>query len=181
MSKFEYVSVAVALAYSFAVARIVSALPSVLATDRRYWTHSVWTVVLLMAAISTWWTIWDLREVEWNALRFLWVLIIPGLIHLRASILVSDVPTEVESWRVHYYESRVAFFGVGVLIAANFAVLPWIMGSVPWFALSPAQLAFVSLGTISVLGLVSANPSLHAVLASANLFLILASMAASSR
>jgi len=180
MSEFEYVSVAVALVYSFALARMVDALPTVFAANRRYLPHSVWALVLLVAAISTWWTIWDLREVEWNPLRFMSVLIIPALIHVRVGILVSEDPAEIESWRTHYYESRVQFFGVGVLIAANFAMLPWIMGVVPWFSPSAFHLAFVSLLTISVLGLVSANPRLHALLALANLLLVFASMAAES-
>jgi hypothetical protein len=181
MSEFEYVSVAVALAYSFAVARIVGAFPSVLAVNRRYWVHGVWTLVLLMAAISTWWTIWDLREVEWNPIRFTWVLIIPALIHLRVGVLVSENPAVIASWRDHYYENRMQFFGVGLLIALNYAVLPWVMGVVPWFAGTDLHFAFASLLTISVLGLVSANPTLHGVLASVNLIMILAGMAAGSR
>jgi hypothetical protein len=54
------------------------------------------------------------------------------------------------------------------------------MGVVPWFSASAFHFAFVSLLTISVLGLVSANPRLHALLALANLLLVLASMAAES-
>jgi hypothetical protein len=55
------------------------------------------------------------------------------------------------------------------------------MGVVPWFAGTDLHFAFASLMTISVLGLVSANPTLHGVLASVNLIMILAGMAAGSR
>jgi len=181
MSEFEYVSVAVALVYSFAVARILSAIPSVLAPGRRYWVHIIWTFVLLAAAISTWWTIWDFREVEWNPLRFMWVLTIPGLIYLRVGILVSESPTDIKSWQVRYYDTRILFFSVGLMIAANYAVLPWFLGVVPWFAPSVLHLAFVPLLAISVLGLASASPRLHGGLASANLLMILGSMAIQSR
>ena len=53
MTQFEYVSVAVALVYSFAVARIVSALPAILAPDRRYWVHALWVVLEDVVAFVT--------------------------------------------------------------------------------------------------------------------------------
>lgn len=177
MSKFEYVSVALALVYSFIVARLVSALPAVLDRERRYWLHVLWLGVALLATISTWWTIWDLREVSWNPLRFMWALSVPALIHLRVGILVSDAPAQVESWRAHYYDNRVAFFGVGVLIALNFAAMPWVLG----FQAPPELwMGFAMLLSICLLGLASARPMLHGWLVVANLGMILGSFVRTS-
>lgn len=180
MSEFEYVSVGIALVYSFTVARLVAAIPAVLEPERRYWVHGVWVLVLLLAAIESWWTIWDLRAVEWNPLRFMWSLTVPSLIYLRAGVLLSDRPAEVESWRTCFYESRIQFFGVGVLVTCNFAALPWLMGVPSWFSTPSRSLALLALLIISVLGLVSANRVLHAVLALANLLMVLLAMAAAS-
>lgn len=40
MTQFEYVSIAIALVYSFAVSRIIAALPSVFARECRDWIES---------------------------------------------------------------------------------------------------------------------------------------------
>lgn len=180
MSEFEYVSVGLALVYSFTVARLVASFPALLAPNRRYWVSGLWALVLLLAAISTWWTIWDLREVEWNPLRFMWALSMPALIYLRVGILLSDSPGDVKSWRARFYQSRLQFFGVAILVVCNFAALPWIMGIPSWYASSPRLLALIALLVISVLGLVSSNPGLHGVLAVANFLMIIISMTAAS-
>lgn len=180
MSEFEYVSVGIALVYSFTVARLVASLPAVLAPDRRYWVHGLWVLVLLFATVSTWWTLWQLREVEWNPLRFMWALTVPSLIYLRAGVLLSDAPAEVVSWRVHFYERRVPFFGVGVLIACNFIAMPWLMGSSPRSLVPSAYVPMAMLLGISIGGLVSSNSALHGALVVTNLLMVLLSMVAAS-
>ena len=180
MSEFEYVSVGIALVYSFTVARLVASLPAVLAPVRRYWVHGLWTLVLLLATVSTWWTIWQLREVEWNPLRFMWALTVPALIYLRAGILLSDAPAAVESWRAHFYERRVPFFGVGVLIACNFGAMPLLMGFSPWSLMSSAYVPLALMLGISIGGLVSSKPAVHGTLVLGNLLMVLVSMAAAS-
>lgn len=179
MSQFEYVSVAIALVYAIAVARIVGALPAIVEVERRYWVHTGWAFVLLLAAVSTWWTIWNLRSVEWTPFRFLWALTVPALIHIRAGILVSEDPAAVRRWRVHYFESRLPFFFIGVVIALNGAVLPWIMGLAPW-PFIPIQASWAALLVISSLGLLSAKPSLHVALVACNMLMIISSMAVQS-
>lgn len=171
MTQFEYVSVGIALVYSFAVARIVSALPAILAPRRRYWVHSLWAFILLLAAVFTWWSIWTVREVHWTPLRFTWVLTVPALIHARAGVLVSEHPGSVESWRTHYFENRVPFFVIGVLVALNGAAFPWIVGAEPWRAPS-----WIALLIISSAGLLSEKPPIHAVVVTANLVLIILSI-----
>lgn len=179
MSQFEYVSVAIALVYAIAVARIVGALPAVLAPERRYWVHASWAFVMLLAAVSTWWTIWGLREVEWTALRFAWALTVPALIHIRAGVLVSEDPAAVACWRARYFDNRVAFFAIGVVIALNGAVLPYIVGLAPWSSL-PGQAGWsvLALFVISSLGLLTARPSLHAVLVALNLLMVVGTLVA---
>lgn len=179
MSEFEYVSVGIALVYSFTVARLLAALPGALAADRRYWVHALWVLVLLLASVTTWWTIWYLRAVEWNALRFTWALSMPALIYLRAGVLLSASPEDVESWRDFFYECRVPFFAVGVVIACNFVALPAVMGITSWFSLRRV-LALAAMLVISVAGLASANRVLQGVLPVANLVMIIGSLAAAS-
>ena len=173
MTQFEYVSVAIALVYSFAVARIISALPAVLAEHRRDWIHALWAMILLMAVASTWWGIWRLRDVEWTALRFVWALSVPALIHVRVGLLVSDQPTAVTSWREHYARIRVPFFGLGIGIMANLVVLPWIMGVLPWFAMHPSVLGSLILIAMYGIAIVFERRAVQATVALVNFAMIL--------
>lgn len=181
MSQFEFVSIAIALVYSFAVSHVIAALPSVFASERRYWTHSLWTIVVLLAAATTWWGIWNVRDVEWTPLRFVVALVAPALIHVRAGILVTDSPAAVESWREHYFDRRVAFFSIGLVQAANWMLLPWIMGLVPWLSPAPVHRVIPLLAVISAVGLASKHPAVHAALVAASLISLSISMVAISR
>ncbi len=168
MSQFEYVSVALALLYSLVVARLLSAVPETTRKGARYGPHTAWVFVVLFATAVTWWSVWSLREVAWTALRFVWILTVPGLIHLRAGILVSGAPASVESWQDHFYENRVPFFVVGAVQGANAILIPWIMGVVPWLSPSPAHAAGISALVICGVGLSTANPVVHRVLVAVN-------------
>lgn len=173
VSQFEYVSVALALLYSFAVARLLTALPFVTAARPRYWIHTTWVFVVLFATVATWWTVWSLRDVSWTAWRFLWVLSVPALIHLRAGIVVSENPASIECWRDHYYLKRVAFFSVGAVQALNAFVIPWIMGVVPWFSLAPVHISASMLLAISLVGLATERPVVHGALAATNTLMLI--------
>ena len=172
VSQFEYVSVALALLYSFTVARLLTALPSVVAPGRRYWIHAAWVAAIILATLVTWWTVWALREVSWTALRFVWILSVPALIHLRAGLLVSEAPAAIESWHDHYFQKRIAFFGVGAVQGLNALLIPWVMGTVPWFSAAAAHFPAASLLLISALGLSMKHPLVHGTLVTANLVML---------
>ena len=176
MSQFEYVSIAIALVYSFAIARLVGSVSSVFAADRRYWVHIVWLGVILFASISTWWGNWSLREVEWNTLRFVWALLGPALIHARVTILVSEAPGSVASWRDHYFANRVLFFAIGVAISLNGFLIGWVMGLAPWGAFTVYHPPSAILLTVSLIGLVTERPAVHGGLAVANLTMVVSGL-----
>jgi hypothetical protein len=78
MTELEYVSAGLALVYPFTVARIVCAFPALFVPERRYWVSGLRALLPLLAAIGTWWSIWALRDVAWNPLRFVWALTLPS-------------------------------------------------------------------------------------------------------
>jgi hypothetical protein len=47
VSRFEYVSVAVALLYSIGVGRLLTSIPDVFDQGRRYWVHAAWVVGII--------------------------------------------------------------------------------------------------------------------------------------
>jgi len=180
VSQFEFVSVALALVYSFAAARLLAALPWVLHVERRYWVHTIWFGVLVLAMAVTWWGVWALQEVEWNAIRFVWALTIPALIYLRAGALVSHDPPAQSSWREHYFRARRSFFGIGLAIALNAGLVPWVMGVEPWLELTRSHVSAAMLMVLYSIGLVSKRPAIHGALAVVNLALLFAFLIASA-
>ena len=173
MTQFEYVSVAIALVYSFAVSRLIAALPSVFVPESRDWIHALWAIILLFAAVFTWWSIWSYRDVQWTALRFVWALSVPALIHVRIGILVSDQPRAVSSWREHYEKTRVPFFVVGLAIMVNLAVLPWVMGTLPVLGFHAGLVGSVVLGFLYVVAIATDQRAVQATVVTVNLLLVL--------
>ncbi len=64
MTHFEFISVAVSIVLALSAARLLAALPHVLAPGRRYWIHALWSLALLFAHMDFWWTIWIYREID---------------------------------------------------------------------------------------------------------------------
>ncbi len=180
MSQFEFVSVGLALVYSFATARLLAAVPWVFRSERRYWVHMVWFGVVMLALVATWWQVWSFRDVEWNGIRFLWALSIPSLIYLRAGALISQQPEAQTSWREYYFAARGPFFGVGIAILVNSGLMPWVMGVVPWFERAPVHGGMAVLLGFYTIALMSTRPALHGGFGVLNFLLLVALLARST-
>jgi len=170
MTHFEYISVALSLVFALVLSRLLGAVPSALQPDRRYWIHAVWVFNMLGLATLSWWATWGARTASWTALAFLLNLAIPGIMYVRSTILVTTDPSAVSSWRTHFYESRVRFFGVGVLGCANSIAAPLVKGT-HWSAdsvLVPAAFALPLL-----VGMASDREWVHAALSVGGAIVIL--------
>lgn len=139
MTQFEYVAVATALLYSIGVGQLLTKMPHVARRGRRAGLTVLWAVYLLMYCSVTWWLLWRALEVQWNSLRFLWALLLPFLIIVRASILFGPAPDQVQDFERYFYENRLKFHGVGIVGASAAFLVPWVYGAFPWFTLSPVQ------------------------------------------
>ncbi|MEM7358172.1 MAG: hypothetical protein AAF431_03630 [Pseudomonadota bacterium] len=176
MSLFEYVSVAIALIYALAVGRLLAGLAPSLDKNKRYPIHFAWVLALLLVCALQWWQLWRTREVDWNSIRFFWVLVLPSLIYLRATILLGAEPNEVKSYREHYFAHRVPFFVLGVLSALVIFLTPWLLGIIPWLQFDLLHIAASVLLLISLLGLIFKKPAVHALLVLFNFGLALGSI-----
>jgi len=163
MTHFEYISVAVSLIYSLALAKLLGGLPAALQPGKRYWVHSLWIFSLLSVTIASWWHIWWYRDAIWNPTRFLALLFIPSIIYLRAAILLSNQPHSVSSWRTHYYNVRRPFFLLQVLGMCNYIAAPWVIIGVQLTATELIGSAFFT--TFAVVAAFSDRPRLHEILA----------------
>ena len=171
MTHFEFISVAVSIVVALSAARLLTALPHVLAPGRRYWIHSLWSLALLFAHMDFWWTIWIYREIDpWTFTGFAMVMLTPALLFLTASALVSDSPTTIASWRTHFYARHRVFFSLYLATICSIPLRQLIVlgdrsgppaEGLP--ALLVAALMLVGL-TLPVIGIITTNERIHAFL-----------------
>jgi hypothetical protein len=164
LSQFEYVSVAVALVFAMAVARLLAGVPASLKKGPRYSLHVAWVFLLTFVCTLQWWIFWGAKDVAWTPARFLWAIAYPGLLYVRAGILLGEAPGATESFRAHFFDCRVPFFSVGLATAVQGALGPWVYGTLPWFAVGPLHVATAGLATLSLAGLVFTTARAHAAI-----------------
>jgi hypothetical protein len=161
---YEHVAVGFSMVLSLGVVRLLEGLRPALVPGRRYWVHALWVFQKLLNQAFNWWIFGTLREgIDWNVVSFLWVLLIPALLFLQATALVTSDPSAVASWRNHFFEIRRWFFSVDVVLLTHSVVTSSLYRDVP--LLHPFRLLQGAGLTISVLGATSASSRLHAVLA----------------
>lgn len=173
MTHFEYVSVAMALLLSFVVGRLLTGVAPAIRPERAYWVHLCWLAQSFLAVLSIWWGFWGARGTEWTSIRFVWVLLLPSLMFVRASILVGGDPAAVESFRDHFYENRVRFFTCSILTSVCSLLAPWVNGSEWAVVVSLARFGSVTL-TLNIVGVLFARPRIQSGVAVISLLLNLA-------
>ena len=169
MTHFEFISVAVSIVLALSAARLLAALPHVLAPGRRYWIHALWSLALLFAHMDFWWTIWIYRETDpWTFTGFAVVMLTPALLFLTVSSLVSDSPNTIASWRAHFYARHRVFFSLYLATVLSVPLRQLIVlgdASVPNVEGLPALLValiFAAGLAIPVLGIITTNERAHA-------------------
>ena len=163
MTLFEYLAGGYVLMLSFAVLRAISGLPHALRPDRRYWVHFSWLVTALLLCVLMFWGFWPYREVDWTLFRFMNSLACPALLYAFISLLVPTDPSAVAAWRKYFFEIRTFLFATGSLLVATVTLSnQYTMGVSP---AHPSQLGNYLFLAVFLIGLVSARPRLHAVLA----------------
>lgn len=163
MTLFEYLAIAFGLLFSLTALRLIGGLPAALDRDRAYWVHVTLVVTMLVASASAFWTFWSLSDVDWTFPRFALTLGMPSVMYFNAAALVPADPNDVPEWKSYYFEVRKRFYGgvaVWALIAAAATTLNLGM---PWN--HPARITQIIVGTLGIVGVVSANPKVHAPLA----------------
>jgi hypothetical protein len=164
-----------ALIFALVLGRLLKGLTPCLNAGRRYPVQVAWIFVLLLVCVLQWWALWTAKEVAWTPIRFLWVLAIPGLIYVRASVLTGENPEAVDSFRDHFFKQRVRFFSLGLAQAGLASLTLWVLGLEPWLSVAPIHRIASILATLSIAGLVFESTTAHAIIVSLNLMLAAAS------
>ena len=169
MTQFEYVTVAVSMVLALTFARILAALPHVLAPGRRYWIHSLWCLVMVAAPIQFWWAIWTYHEIDsWTFRGFASVMLTPALMYLTVNTLVSDNPSATESWRAHFFARRRVIFSLFLAFVLSIVLRQFVvLGDVgrPLVAGGPGSLLFaLPYVAVGCVGLVTGKEWVHRLL-----------------
>lgn len=111
MTLFEYIAVANSIILSFAVVRLLDALPPAFDSTRRYWTHCAFVVVAVWMCAQYWWVSWSFASVEvWTYPKFLLYLAPPALLYSVARTLGSPDPNGIDSFRVYFQQIHQRLF-----------------------------------------------------------------------
>lgn len=163
MTLFEYIAIAFSLVFSFTVLRLVGGLPYAIRPGRVYWTHLAFVLTSLIYVLNAFWAFWSYRDVDWTYARYLVVLASPAAHYFVASILVPPEPGDVASWREYYFENRLRLFAGLLVIATTGAVSTTILAAMPLD--HPARLGQAVTVLVGVVGVLTADPRVNAMLA----------------
>jgi hypothetical protein len=164
MTLFEYLAVAVSIVLGLAAARLLDALPHILARGRRYWVHAIFTGLCLANLGNAWWVFWSFHSVaEWTSAEFFLVLLISGLHYSIAALLASSAAADVQSWQEYFSEIRVRFFSLGLFWMVLVSFQNWIILDLSWR--HPTRFIELLASALMALGIVSASPRVHALIA----------------
>ncbi len=163
MTTFEYLSVAYTLILSLAVVRVLSGVPHALRPGRRYWVHVSWVFFAVALCLTAFWAFLSYREVEWTLLRFIAVLASPALIYTYSSLVIPSDPSTIASWRDYFFDVRIPLFSTGAIFMVIANLSNYALLGVP--LLSVQNWTGWSIAAVQAIGLASAKPQLHVILA----------------
>jgi hypothetical protein len=88
---FEFILIITSVVYALALAQIltgIARLAQTEATNELYFPHTVWTAILFIAILLTWWAGWEFRGVEWTFPKYVYLFVSPILIFFAASLMI---------------------------------------------------------------------------------------------
>ena len=113
MSLFEFVTVMVSMILALCLGQLLRGASFLAKTEQKvtyHLPHTLWSLVIFLAVINQWWSLWDLRDVNWSYASFLYILAAPVLITFATGLLMptlsNSVPVDLQA---HYTRIRRLF------------------------------------------------------------------------
>jgi hypothetical protein len=100
----------------------------------------------------------------------LFILTLPGILLIRAGMLLGEDPASVSSFREHFHRYRVRFYSLTLVAAVQGVLSPWVLGLSPWFSPMPVHRLAVIFISLAIAGLVFKGERVQLVLAALFLF-----------
>ena len=129
MTEFEYFSAMIAVILALGVTHILRYVSHVALNPGlviRYWVHSAWVLLVLLAHFAAWWNIWELGDdLRFSLYVFLYMLIGPIALFLAARLIVPPLhgPAQLDT-ETHYYSVHRLFFA----LLGAFIIWPSLLG-----------------------------------------------------
>jgi hypothetical protein len=128
MSLFEFVTVMVSMILALCLGHLLRSASFLAKTDREvryYLPYILWSIAVLLGVVNHWWSLWDLRDVEWSYASFLYILVAPVLVTFATGLLSPiQSSSDLIDLRAHYARTRRLFSAVFV----TYAVFMWFDG-----------------------------------------------------
>ncbi len=161
MTLFEYISIATSLILSFSLARTLTNIAPIFASEHRYWVHIVWVLGLLVSHANMFWGIWLYQGAEvWTLVEFLLLLMGPIMLLIGASLLVPV--GAVPDYRIYFESIRVPFYSVLIVLHVQPIPLAYLLFDIPF--IHPLLLSNLIFASAAVVGLVGRKRPIDMVL-----------------
>jgi len=137
MAAFDYLAVLISIILGLAIAQVLQGYRGLALARERvrlFWPTPIWSVVVLLLAVQSWWAMFGLRAVEvWTFGAFAVVLLQAVVLYMLAALVLPDFGGETPvDLRAHYFGHRRLFFGaLTLLIAVSLAKDLLIAGRLP--------------------------------------------------
>lgn len=122
MTLFEFILVLVSLILAIGVTQLLQGVSGFVRYQQDLglkWVPFCWAGSLFLLTTAHWWSLWDMRELEWTYPTFFFVLLPPTVQYFAISLLVSmDVESDGTSLAEEFQQIRVPFLS---------AVLSWVV------------------------------------------------------
>jgi len=178
MSLFEFVTVMVSMILALCLGQLLRSASFLAKTDQEVrWSlpHTLWLVVILVSVINHWWSLWDLRDVDWSYASFIYILAAPVLVTF-ATGLLSPSRSYAGPIDLHAHYSRVSRSLSVVFVL--YGLFMWFDG--PLFTeqkvLGPVGIMHIPIIAASVVPAISGNQRLNAGAAGAIIAVLLVVM-----
>jgi hypothetical protein len=169
MAPFDFVCAFYSVVLGVAVAQLMTDLGRLIehrANVRTYWVHTLWILIVLIASLGNWWSMWSVRGLKtWTFYSFALVVAFAAAIYLATVLLFPRIPEsrEIVDLRRHFYKNRRIFFSA----TTGF----WALGitcNVTFFSMNVFDLWIITPGSLMLLSIVAAitaSPRYHAAFA----------------
>ena len=149
MDLFEFILIYTSVVYALALAQILTGLGRLAQSDAAIQfslPHTLWTTMLFIGVLLTWWAGWEFRTVDWTFPKYIYLFISPILIFFATSLLIPQrIPESGLNLEAHFNRVRRpvvwSFFAVMVVQFVDGSLLaaePW------WFAGRAPQLVVLA-------------------------------------
>jgi len=145
MSLFEFVTVMVSMILALCLGHLLQSASFLAKTERdvrHHLPYTLWSVLILLTVVNHWWSLWDMRAVDWNYVSFLYILVSPVLISFATGLLApAQAGTGPIDLATHFDRVRRLFAG----ILTAYVLVMWFDG--PLFA---GQAVFGKIGVMHI-------------------------------